>query len=73
MLDLTKDYLHNKGKLTAVRVGNTQSNISTPSATQTTRSMATPTPIRYRGLCLSSIPVPRLTIGQKSSLASPPL
>lgn len=60
-------------KLTAVRVGNTQSNMSIPRATHTTKSVANPTPIRYLGLFLSSISVPKLTIGQKSSFASPPL
>lgn len=60
-------------QLTAVLVGKTQSNISIPKATQTTRSIAIPTPIRYLGLLLSKISVPRLTIGQKSSFASPPL
>ena len=38
-------------KLTAVLVGQTQSNISAPSATETTRSSGYPTPITYRGFC----------------------
>ena len=59
--------------LTAVLVGNTQSNISTPRAQHTTRSAAKPTPIRYRGLSSGSNPVVRCTIFQKSSLLSPPL
>lgn len=42
-----KNYL-----LTAVRVGKTQSNISIPRETQTTKSAANPTPIRYLGLSL---------------------
>ena len=59
--------------LTAVLVGNTQSNISTPRAQHTTRSVAKPTPIRYRGLSSGSMSVVRCTILQKSSLLSPPL
>lgn len=59
--------------LTAVRVGKTQSNISMPSATQTTKSAAKPTPIKYRGLSSGSRSVHLFTIRQKSSLHSPPL
>ena len=57
----------------AVLVGNTQSYMSTPSAEQTTKSTANPTPIRYRGLSLGKTSVETETIFQKSSLASPPL
>ena len=39
---------------TAVLVGKTQSNMSTPRAQQTTRSVANPTPIKYLGLSLGS-------------------
>jgi hypothetical protein len=59
--------------LTAVLVGNTQSNISTPRAQHTTRSAAKPTPIKYRGLSSGSKSVVRCTIFQKSLLLSPPL
>lgn len=58
---------------TAVRVGYTQSNISIPSATQTTKSSANPTPIKYLGLSSGSKSVHLFTIRQKSSLHSPPL
>ena len=36
--------------LRAQRVGRTQSNMSTPAPTETTRSTGVPTPMRYRGL-----------------------
>ena len=68
-------------KLTAVRVGKTQSNISQPSAEHITRSMANlnlfksklqfdeqttyPTPIKYRGFSLGRNSVERVTIRQK--------
>ena len=55
--------------LTAVRVGKTQSNMST----QTTRSVANPTPMQYRGLFLGRSRVESSTTLQKVSLASPPL
>lgn len=44
-------------RLTAVLVGKTQSNMSTPRAEHITRSTANPTPIRYRGLFFGSNPV----------------
>lgn len=40
--------------ITAVRVGHTQSNMSAPRATETTRSSGYPTPITYRGLFCGS-------------------
>lgn len=58
---------------TAVLVGNTQSNISIPNATQTTKSAEKPTPIKYLGLSSGNNSVHLLTIRQKSSLHSPPL
>lgn len=59
--------------LTAVRVGKTQSNMSHPSAQQTTKSAANPTPIKYRGFSLGRRSVERCTIFQKWSFSSPPL
>lgn len=57
----------------AVRVGKTQSNISTPRAEQITKSSGYPTPIQYRGLSFGSKSVQSDTTRQNSSLDSPPL
>jgi len=59
--------------LTAVLVGKTQSNMSTPRAVHTTRSTANPTPMQYLGLLGGSKPVHWSTTLQKESFSSPPL
>lgn len=46
-----------KVKCTAVLVGQTQSNMSAPNATDTTMSSGYPTPITYRGLLSGRNPV----------------
>jgi hypothetical protein len=56
----------------AVRVGYTQSYMSTPRAVHTTRSSGYPTPMRYRGLSAGSAAVHLDTTGQKSFFSSPP-
>src|SRR3972149_4283060 len=57
--------------LRALRVGMTQSNMSTPCATPSTRSSGVPTPIRYRGLAPGSRCGVRALMGSISFLGLP--